>query len=103
MAFRLSRAQDNDLSFSHLSKPSLVAASNIVIGPLCEPWAQKVEVYNKLSSITDYIRSKLVQAVAPLTFIRRCPVRMSAGTLTILTEIFRGFPRSLRTNIRQYF
>jgi hypothetical protein len=65
------------VSFSHLSKlSSLAAAANIVTGPLGEPWGQKVEVYEKLSSITDYVPSKLAQAVEPLTYIRRCPVRM---------------------------
>jgi hypothetical protein len=37
---------------------------------------------------------KLVQAVSLLTLLWRCPVRISSGTQTSLTEIFRGSPQS---------
>jgi hypothetical protein len=42
--------------FSYLSKLTfLAAAANAVTLPPCETWRPKVEVYEKLSSITDYV------------------------------------------------
>jgi hypothetical protein len=40
----------------------------------------------------------MAQAIMILTCIWRCSVRISAGTLTILSEILRGFPQYLQTS-----
>lgn len=42
--------------------------------------------------------SKFVRAIAPLPVLRRCPVRNTAGTQTVLIQGIRGYPHYWKAN-----